>query len=126
MIQELPQDIRVEQDLLGGIIHNPSLIVTAIEHLKTEDFYKTSHQNIFNAMCQLFAEGKDINITLMIDAIGKHNLQSVGGITYLTELMTSGMPLNPVTYINILKDKAYRRKAGLSILFCTNFIRSYY
>lgn len=111
MIQELPQDIRVEQDLLGGIIHNPSLIVTAIEHLKTEDFYKTSHQNIFNAMCQLFAEGKDINITLMIDAIGKDNLQSVGGITYLTELMTSGMPLNPITYINILKDKAYRRKA---------------
>ncbi len=110
-MQELPQAIRAEQDLLGGIIHNPKLIITVVEHLKADDFYKTSHQNIFNAMCQLFAEGKDINITLLVNAIGKDNLQSVDGVTYLTELMTSGMPINPKTYISILKDKAYRRKA---------------
>lgn len=110
-MQELPQDLRAEQDLLGGIIYNPKLIIPVVEHLKADDFYKTSHQLIYAAMCQLFAEGKDINITLLIDVIGKDNLKSVGGVTYLTELMTSGMPLNPKTYINILKDKAYRRKA---------------
>lgn len=111
MNKELPQDIRAEQELLGGILHDPKLIVTVVEHLKANDFYKTSHQNIFNAMCQLFSEGKEINITLLINAIGKDNLQSVDGISYLTDLMTSGMPINPKTYISILKDKAYRRRA---------------
>ncbi|AGF59457.1 replicative DNA helicase [Clostridium saccharoperbutylacetonicum] len=111
MIRELPQDIRVEQELLGSIMQNPDLIVKAVEHLKAEDFYKTSHQNIFTAICQLFAEGKDMNITLLVNVIGKENLQSVGGVTYLTELMTSGMPINPKIYIDILKEKSYRRKA---------------
>ncbi|MDV3426700.1 MAG: replicative DNA helicase [Bacillota bacterium] len=110
-LQSLPNDIRAEIDLLGGIIYNPKIITTVVEHLKADDFYKTSHQLIFNAMCQLFAEGKDINVTLLVSTIGKDNLQNVGGVSYLTTLMTSGLPLNPKTYINILKDKAYRRKA---------------
>jgi replicative DNA helicase len=48
---------------------------------------------------------------MLIDAIGKENLAAVGGVTYLSELAMSGIPLNPKAYINMLKDKAYRRKA---------------
>ena len=109
-MQTMPQNFRCEQEILGGIFYNSKIITEIVSEISIQDFYNTQHQIIYSAICNLFSEGKDINITLLIDTIGKENLRKVGGVTYLTELITGGMPIRPKEYIKILKDKAYRRK----------------
>ena len=110
-MQELPQNIRVEQEILGAILYNPSIFAEIIENLRIDDFYNTKHQFIFGSMCKLFAQGKDINITLLINAIGKDNIASAGGATYITELSIGGLSINPKPYIKMLKDTAFRRRS---------------
>lgn len=109
--QSMPQSVRCEQEILGGIFNNPKMITEVINDIEIDDFYETSHQIIFSTICKLFIEGKDINITQFAETIGKHNLKSIGGVTYLSELMIGGMPINPKQYISIIKEKSYRRKA---------------
>ena len=92
-------------------MQNPRILPQVIECVRSEDFYMRKHLLIFNGLCTLFAEGKDINITMLINAIGKDNLKEVGGVTYITEIAISGMPINTEKYIEILKNYSYRRKA---------------
>lgn len=108
---QLPQNIQVEVEILGGIMQNPNMLTEVLESVTFEDFYIKRHVVIFEGLCRLFAEGKDINITMLIDAIGRENLKDVGGVTYITELATSGLLINPEKYIEILKNCSYRRKA---------------
>lgn len=109
-MQSMPQSVRCEQEILGGILYNPKIITEIIDEIEINDFYKISHQIIYSAICNLFAEGKDINITQLVETIGKHNLKSIGGIYYLTQLIIGGMPIKPKHYTSIIKDKSYRRK----------------
>ncbi|ACD21920.1 replicative DNA helicase [Clostridium botulinum] len=110
-IQALPSSIRTEQEIIGAIFYNPSIAAEVIEKVITEDFYRTDHKLIYNAICSLFAEGEDINLTMLINKIGKEKISDIGGVTYLTELQLGGMPIRPNSYIKILKDKSYRRQA---------------
>ncbi|WP_242841874.1 replicative DNA helicase [Clostridium beijerinckii] len=123
MEQLPPQNLRAEQDLLSGIFYNPKIMVQAVNELKANDFYLTKHQLIYNAMCTLFAEGKEIGITPIIEALGRDNLKDVGGVTYLTQLMTGGLHINPKQYIEIIKDRSYRRR---TIQILTSSLNSIY
>ena len=81
-----------------------------INELEADDFYSNTNKTIYTHMCRLFAEGKDINLTLIVNSIGKDNLKSAGGITYISDIITGGLNINPAHYINIVKEKSYRRK----------------
>ena len=109
--KEPPYSIRCEQEILGGIMYNPKIMPDVISKADEEDFYVTSHKKIYGALKRLFEEGKEINLTMIIEEIGEEELKNVGGVTYLTDLITGGMPINPEHYIDIIKDKAHRRKA---------------
>ena len=110
-MQTLPQDIKCEQDVLGSMLTDKNRLVKFIEALDQDDFYRDAHRIIFIAISKLFADGKDIDITLLVNEIEKDNLVRVGGITYITDLITGAIPINPSNYIKILKDKSFRRKA---------------
>lgn len=110
-MKELPRAIEAEIEILGSILHNKSNIVECIERLNEKDFYIKRHKILFFHMCKLFGEGKDIDLVTLIDSIGKDNLDDVGGVTYISNLISSGLNINIGAYIDILKDKSYRREA---------------
>ena len=109
--KEPPYSIRCEQEILGGIMYNPKIISDVISRTSEEDFYVTSHKKIYGALKRLYEKGREINLTMLIEELGEEELKTAGGVTYLTELMTGGMTINTEQYIEILKDRAYRRKA---------------
>ena len=41
-----PQNIEAEQAVLGAILLNTESIVTSMEHLNSDDFYRGAHQRI--------------------------------------------------------------------------------
>ena len=82
-----PQDIEAEQAVLGAIFLDADSIIDAMEIIEPQDFYRRSHQIIFQAMIQLNDRNESIDLMTLKAEIEKSNsLEDIGGLTYLTEL----------------------------------------
>ena len=85
-----PQSIEAERSLLGGLMLDKSAIVKVVDFLAPQDFYKDIHQDIYQAMVELFERREPVDIlTVSTRLKEKENLEEIGGNTYLTELINS-------------------------------------
>lgn len=110
ILDMFPQNITCEQELLSGILNNKDMLPQIINEIEVKDFYIKSHQIIYAGICMLYAEGKELNLSQLIESIGKEELNKIGGVSYLTELIINGCHIRPKQHISILKDKSFRRK----------------
>lgn len=104
------KSIEAEMEVLGAILVKPNLIEKCIESLREEDFYLEKHKKLFKAILNIYYEGRDVSIATLVEEITREKLKEVGGISYISELITIGLPVNIEGYIEILKEKSYRRK----------------
>lgn len=111
MDKQLPCALKVEQEILGDMLTNKKNVARFIERLTVQDFYNDKHRKIFSHMIEMFAEGKTIGLTTFINKVGKSNLETVGSITYLSELSCAPAGVQADEYIKILKEKSFRRKS---------------
>ncbi|HLD88167.1 MAG TPA: replicative DNA helicase [Candidatus Omnitrophota bacterium] len=107
-----PQNVDAEKALLGAMMIDEEAIGTAIEHLDSFYFYETRHQKVFDAVRDLYAQRKNVDIITLSDFLtGKGILEAVGGLSYLTELAdfvpTSA---NARYYVDIVKEKGIQRR----------------
>lgn len=109
------KSIEAEIEVLGAILVKPKLIETCVMSLKIEDFYLEKHKKLYKGILNLYYEGKDISVTTLIEEITREKLKEVGGISYISELITSGLPVNIEGHIEILKEKSYRRKIMMAL-----------
>jgi replicative DNA helicase len=107
-----PQNIEAEQAVLGAIFLEPSSLTLTSEVLIPEDFYRASHQKIFNAMLKLNDMGKAVDlITVTEDLAAAKNLEEVGGVSYLSELAASvPTAANVEYYARIVEEKSLLRR----------------
>ncbi|WP_162011207.1 replicative DNA helicase [Streptococcus sp. S784/96/1] len=113
-IQELrvqPQDLLAEQSVLGAIFITPDKLISVREYIEPEDFYKYAHKVIFKAMISLNDRNDAIDATTVraiLDSQG--DLQNIGGISYLVELVNSvPTSANAEYYAQIVAEKALLR-----------------
>ncbi|WP_369351238.1 replicative DNA helicase [Streptococcus hillyeri] len=113
-VQELrvqPQDLLAEQSVLGSIFITPDKLISVREYIEPEDFYKYAHKVIFKAMVALNDRNDAINATTVraiLDSQG--DLQNIGGISYLVELVNSvPTSANAEYYAKIVSEKAMLR-----------------
>jgi replicative DNA helicase len=106
-----PQDIEAEQAVLGAVFLDADAIIDAMEVIAPEDFYRRSHQIIFQAMIQLNDRSESIDlITLKAESEKSNSLEDVGGLTYLTELSQASPSAASIAYYaKIVDDKATLR-----------------
>ncbi|HZG74369.1 MAG TPA: replicative DNA helicase [Paenibacillus sp.] len=107
-----PQNLEAEQAVLGAILLDSVAIITVMETLKPEDFYRQAHQFIFEAMVDLNGDNEPIDlITLTTRLQAKQQLAEIGGIQYLTEL-ASAVPTaaNVSYYAKIVEEKSMLRR----------------
>ncbi|MGV3011502.1 replicative DNA helicase [Streptococcus thoraltensis] len=107
----LPQDQNAEQAVLGSIFINPDVMINVAEHLSAADFYRPAHQVLFRTMSDLFDKGQAIDVlTVKSDLESKGDLQNIGGIGYLTEVV-SAVPTSTHAeyYAKIVAQKARLR-----------------
>lgn len=108
----LPQNVEAEQAVLGAILRDSEAMITAMERLTHEDFYRPIHQSIFEAMVDLANEEEPIDlITLTAKLQDKGRLEELGGVTYLSEL-ASAVPTaaNIDYYAAIVEEKSILRR----------------
>ncbi|MEH7176275.1 replicative DNA helicase [Neobacillus vireti] len=107
-----PQNIEAEQAVLGAIFLEPSSLTVASEILIPEDFYRASHQKIFNAMLKLNDEGKVVDlVTVTEDLAAQKLIEDTGGVSYLNELASSvPTAANIEYYARIVEEKSLLRR----------------
>jgi replicative DNA helicase len=107
-----PQNISAEQATLGSIILDKDSILSCIEILKSEDFYRNAHQTIYQCALDLFEKNQAVDLVTLTEELNKRKqLEEVGGASYLTTLMSSvPTAANVVYYAKIVEQKAILRK----------------
>lgn len=112
MMRVPPHNIEAEQSVLGAIIMDHEAITVASEILRAQDFYRPDHQEIYNAIMDLYTTSQPVDlITIQNRLSEKGVLDQVGGISYLAELATS-VPTSAhiKQYAKIVADKALLRR----------------
>jgi len=107
-----PQNIEAEQAVLGAILLDGEALAVTQERIRAEDFYRTAHQRIFQAMEELSEENEPIDlVTLTAKLQNKQLLEEVGGVSYLTEL-ANAVPTaaNVDYYAAIIEEKSMLRR----------------
>ncbi|WP_199616939.1 replicative DNA helicase [Paenibacillus alkalitolerans] len=107
-----PQNLEAEQAVLGAVLLDSVTLITVMELLRPEDFYREAHRRIYESMVDLNGENEPVDlITLATKLQSKQQLEEVGGIKYLTEL-ASAVPTaaNVHYYAKIVEEKAILRK----------------
>lgn len=114
-IQELrvqPQDVLAEQSVLGSVFIDPDKLISVREFVSPDDFYKYAHRVIFKAMVDLSDRNEAIDATTIrsiLDSQGE--LQNIGGLTYIAELVNSvPTSANAEYYAQIVAEKSMLRQ----------------
>jgi replicative DNA helicase len=107
----LPHNLEAERSILGAVLLDNHALNAAVEKLRADDFFLSQHRLIFERMVQLAEKQQAIDtITLMEDLERQNQLESAGGVAYLSQL-ADGLPrvTNVEYYARIVKEKSVLR-----------------
>lgn len=106
-----PQSIEAEQATLGSIFLEIDALITAMEYIVPEDFYRRGHQLIFRGMIQLNDRNEAIDVVTVKEILEQQNqLEDAGGLSYLSELALSvPTAANVGYYAKIVEEKSLLR-----------------
>ncbi|MDK2820601.1 MAG: replicative helicase [Clostridia bacterium] len=106
-----PHSVEAEQSVLGAIMLDSEALVSVLEILKVEDFYKEAHRLIYKAILHLNELNEAVDLLTVTEELRrKGELEVVGGAAYLTSL-TSSVPsaANASYYARVVTEKATLR-----------------
>lgn len=111
-----PQNNGAEQSVLGSILLQPTALISAMEFIQANDFYRRSHQLIFQTMVDLNERNEEVDIVTVADRLeNSKQLEDVGGAAYLAELSTIvPTAANIEYYAKIVEERALLRRLILA------------
>jgi replicative DNA helicase len=115
-----PQNIEVEEAILGGILLDPEAIGRVAEKLIPEAFYIPTHIDIYKAALALNGQGKPTDLLTLTDwLIDQNQLEKIGGQAKLIQLLERTVSAVNIDSLAVLvMDKYIRReliKAGTEV-----------
>ncbi|UXA18124.1 replicative DNA helicase [Mycobacterium sp. SMC-4] len=107
-----PQDPAAEQAVLGGMLLSKDAIADVLERLRPGDFYRPAHQNVYDAILDLYSRGEPADaVTVAAELDRRGLLRRVGGAPYLhTLISTVPTAANAGYYAGIVSEKALLRR----------------
>jgi replicative DNA helicase len=107
-----PQDAAAEQAVLGGMLLSKDAIADVLERLRPGDFYRPAHQNVYDAILDLYGRGEPADaVTVAAELDRRGLLRRIGGAPYLhTLISTVPTAANAGFYAGIVAEKALLRR----------------
>uniref|UniRef100_A0A6M3Y576 DNA 5'-3' helicase n=1 Tax=viral metagenome TaxID=1070528 RepID=A0A6M3Y576_9ZZZZ len=103
-----PHDLDAEEAILSGILQNPSIIKHTRMKISSSDFYRESHQLIYQSIIELNVS--DV-VAIKNNLESKGKLEHAGGIQYLFNLAEAySTSAGYEHYCTVVKEMADRRK----------------
>ena len=108
----MPHNIEAERAVLGALFLDPRKIGTVQAIISEDDFYKRSHQLIFNAIDVVFDRNGALDFVMVVNQLEAYDaLENAGGASYLAELIEATPTAEHVEYYaNIVKQKSTLRR----------------
>ena len=106
-----PQNTEAEQSLLGCLMLDKDAIVKVVDSIRVEDFYRNTHQEIFQTMSDLYERSEPIDILSVSARLReKQKLEEIGGSAYLSSLINSVPTATHIlNYAKIVRQKKILR-----------------
>lgn len=116
-----PNDTIAEQAVLGSMLVDKDAVISAVEILKAEDFYREDNKEIYAAMFELYSLGKHIDMITVKDQLTlRGTIEKVGGTEYIAMLIDNVPTTSNIeSYVKIVEEKSITRqliKAANNIL----------
>ena len=107
-----PNDSQAEQAVLGSMLVDKNAVLTVIEILKPEDFYRNEHAEIYSAIIDLYEKGEPIDLlTLKSQLEIRGNYDVINGFEYLVSLNNPMYSIaNVESYAKIVEEKSILRR----------------
>ena len=106
-----PHDLEAEQAVLGSMLTDKDAVISAIEKLKVDSFYRDDNKIIYESILNLYNKAEPIDIITVKDelsSLGK--FEQVGGLEYIASLPDKvPTTANVDKYIKIVEEKAVLR-----------------
>ncbi|MDM8515585.1 replicative DNA helicase [Desulfobacterales bacterium HSG16] len=106
-----PQNIEAEESLISSILIDNNTLSDIVEVLTPDDFYRSSHQKIFEVCLTLYEQNEPIDLVTLNNALKENgDLEKVGGTSFLAKLLdTVPVAANAAHYAKIVRNKASLR-----------------
>lgn len=108
----LPHSIDAEKSVIGAMLMGREAVMTAGEILISDDFYQQQYGVIFDAMVELFNEGKPVDVITLQDRLKEKDVPpEISSMEFARDVLSSvPTSANVKYYANIVKDKATLRR----------------
>lgn len=107
-----PHNNEAEQAVIGSMLMDKDAIMEVSDMLNKSDFYNAQYGILFEAMVELFNEGKAVDVVTLMDRLKAKNIsEDVISLTFIGSII-SAVPTsaNAKQYARIVQDKAVLRK----------------
>ena len=107
-----PHSKEAEQSVIGSMIMDKEAIVVASESLKPDDFYIRQYGVLFEAMIELYNEGRPSDLITILDKLKEKDVSpEVCGMEFIRDV-TDAVPTsaNIKYYADIVAEKALSRR----------------
>lgn len=107
-----PQNIDAEKSVLGALMLDKDAIIRVANLIRLGDFYKDSHNLIYETMLDLYEKREPIDVLSLSNRLEeKGQLDTIGGSSYLATLVnTVPSSSNVVHYAKVVQKKSTLRK----------------
>lgn len=103
--------VESEKAILGALIANNDKLVEIYSKVKEDDFYRTSHQIIYKAICDLYKKNIKFDLSILMTTLNKEIQTGAVTITELTEIFASQCDMSVFkTYIDIFLEEVKQRR----------------
>ncbi len=108
----LPHSPEAEQSVVGSMIMDKDAIVAASEVITGDDFYQQRYGILYEAMIELFNEGKPVDLVTLQNKLKEKDVPpELCSLEFIRDLITSvPTSANVRYYANIVKEKSMLRQ----------------
>lgn len=107
-----PNSLDAEQWVIGSMLMDRDAIVEVADILKKDDFYHAQYGLLFDAMIQLYNEGKAVNILMVSEKLKEMGApESISDMSYIGDIMERiPTSVQAKQYAEVVQDKSILRK----------------
>src|SRR5438105_3735540 len=106
-----PHNLEAEESVLGSMMLSAEATAEVIEEIKPEDFYRSSHRAIYEALVHLYGRGEPVDAITAVEELKRRGvLEDVGGPLRVHELVEQvPTPAAARNYARIVHELALLR-----------------
>lgn len=112
LVKVPPHNLEAEQAVLGSLMLDPQRGSVVFEILRSEDFYRDNHKNIFLAISDIFQRGDPVDLVTVAEELRQNGrLESIGGIGTVSQIASSvPSATNAEYYARMVAEKSLLRQ----------------